>query len=230
MNIEVHGPGILWELPALGGIQITESIVNTWVLMALLAIAALILTRGMRVKKPGRRQIVAETLVKTVENMVSKNAGRENMGKCAFVAALFAIALFSGLAGVAGFFAPAADLSACIGWAAVVFIAITARRIRKKRLFGYIKGFAEPFALMAPINIISEVSLPVSMAFRLFGNIASGAVVMLLVREALMSLGSPFFAIGVPAVLSVYFDVFASGLQAFIIAMLAMIYIRLAGE
>ncbi len=230
MNFEVNGPGILWEIPLLGGIQVTESIVNTWVLMLLLSLAAFILTRGMRTKNPGRRQIIAETLVKTMENMVSRNAGTENMGKCAFVAALFSMGLFSGLMGVAGFFAPAADLSACTGWSLVIFAAVTAQRIRTKRLVGYFRSFAEPVAFMAPINIISEASLPVSMAFRLFGNIASGAVVMQLVRQALVALGSPVFAIGLPALLSIYFDVFASGLQAFIIAMLTMIYIRLAGE
>jgi len=230
MDIEVHGPGILAEIPLFGGIQITESIANTWLLMLLLATASFALTRKMKVKNPGRRQIIAETLVKTIERMTAKNAGTENMHRCAFVAALFAISLFSGLAGTAGIFAPAADLSTCLGWALVVFTAITARRIRKRRFSGYIKGFAEPFAFMAPINIISEISLPVSMAFRLFGNIASGAVVMLLVQAALTSLGSPAFAIGIPALLSIYFDVFASALQAFIMVMLAMIYIRLAGE
>ena len=230
MDIEVHGPRILWEIPVFGGIEITESIVNTWILMALLTISAFVLTRRLRVKNPGRRQVIAETLVKSVENMVGKNAGNENLHRCAFVAALFAIALFSGLMGTAGFFAPAADLSACLGWTLTVFVAITVRRIRKRRLWGYIKAFAEPVALMAPMNVISEISLPVSMAFRLFGNIASGAVVMLLVKAALISLGSPAFAIGIPALLSVYFDVFAGALQAFIIAMLTMIYIRLAGE
>ena len=230
MEIEVNGPAILWEIPVFGGIQITESIVNTWLLMAALAMASFILTRNMRVRDPGRRQIAAEALVKAVYDTVGKNIGADGMGQCAFVAALFAIALFSGLMGTAGLFSPAADLSACLGWALVVFIAVTARRIRKRRISGYIRSLAEPFAFMAPINIISEVSLPVSMAFRLFGNIASGAVVMRLVRAALMSVGSPLFAIGIPAVLSAYFDVFAGALQAFIIAMLAMIYIRLAGE
>ena len=214
----------------MGGIAITQSIANMWLLMAAVALVSFFLTRGMRTKRPGKRQIIAEGIVKAVQGMVLKNAGVENMHRYAFVAALLVSALFTGLMGLLGLFAPTADLSTCIGWALVVFAAITMRRIRRRRLGGYLKSFAEPYAFMAPINIIGEISLPLSMAFRMFGNIASGSVVMMLVYSALASLGSPVFQIGIPAVLSIYFDVFASALQAFIFAMLAMIYIRLAGE
>ena len=230
MDIEVNGPGILFEIPLPGGIQITESIVNMWLLMAAIALVSLMLTRGMRTQNPCRRQVIAETIVKTVQELAYKNAGAGNMQRCAFAAAIFAVALFSGLMGLAGMFAPSADLSTCIGWALTVFAEITLTRIRRRKLSGYIRSFAEPYGFMTPINIISEISLPLSMAFRMFGNIASGAVVMLLIYAALASLGSPVFQIGIPAVFSIYFDVFASALQAFIFTMLAMIYIRLAGE
>ena len=230
MDIQVNGPGILFKIPLLGGIEITQSIVNMWLLMAVILLASIYLTRGMRTQNPRRRQIIAETIVKAVQDMVAKNAGAQNMHRCAFAASIFAAALLSGLMGLLGMFAPTADLSTCIGWSLVVFAAITLQRIRTRRLSGYIKSFAEPYGFMTPINIISEISLPLSMAFRMFGNMASGAIVMLLIYSALASLGGMLLQIGIPAVFSIYFDVFASALQAFIFTMLAMIYIRLAGE
>ena len=100
------------------------------------------------------------------------------------------------------------------------------------------KSFAEPVAFLTPLNVISEVATPVSMAFRHYGNILSGTVISTLIAAALQGLSSillgwlpgflgkiPFLQIGLPAVLSVYFDVFSGGLQAFIFAMLTMLYI-----
>ena len=227
MDIRVNGPRILFEIPVFGGIQITQSIMNTWLLMAVITLASVILTRGMRLRKQGRRQLAAETIVKAALGMVSKNAGTENINVCAFASSLFALALFSGIMGAIGIFAPPADLSTCLGWSITAFAAITIRRIRKQKITGYIRSFAQPYALMTPINIISEISLPVSMAFRMFGNIASGAVVMLLLHAAL---GGIIFRIGIPALFSIYFDIFSSALQAFIMSTLTLIYIRLADE
>lgn len=230
MDIEINGSGILYRIPLAGGVEITEAIVNTWLLMAAILLASLVLTHGMRAYNPTKRQVIAETLVKSMRSLSAKNAGRENEAICAFAAALFAIVLFSALIGLTGLFAPTADLSSCVAWALTVFIRTTAQKIRKKRLKGYLTGFAQPAIFMTPINLVSEVSAPISMAFRLFGNIASGMVIMLLVYAALYALGGRLLQIGIPAVLSLYFDVFASVLQAYIFAMLAMIYIRLAGE
>ena len=92
--------------------------------------------------------------------------------------------------------------------------------------------------LLAPLNIISEVATPISMAFRHYGNVLSGAVIGVLVATGLRGLSSlllgwlpgvlgefPLLQIGLPAILSLYFDLFSSGLQAFIFAMLTMLYI-----
>ena len=102
----------------------------------------------------------------------------------------------------------------------------------------YIKSFGEPVPFLAPLNIISEVATPVSMAFRHYGNVLSGSVISVLISSALASLSGklfsflpgvlskvPFLRIGLPAVLSIYFDVFSGCLQAFIFAMLTMLYV-----
>ena len=98
------------------------------------------------------------------------------------------------------------------------------------------KAFTQPVALLAPINFISEFATPVSMAFRHYGNVLSGTVISVLLATALSGLSRmvlgflpefladiPLFQVGIPAVLSIYFDVFSGCLQAFIFAMLTML-------
>ena len=103
------------------------------------------------------------------------------------------------------------------------------------------KSFTEPIALMTPMNIISEIATPISMSFRHYGNILSGSVISVLIAAALQGLSSkilgwlpgflgqfPFLRIGLPAILSLYFDVFSGVLQAYIFAMLTMSYVSSA--
>ena len=104
-------------------------------------------------------------------------------------------------------------------------------------ILNYLKGFTEPIPVFTPMNFISEFSLPVSMAFRHYGNVMSGAVISALVGAALRGLSRlilgwipvvgtvPWLQIGIPAILSIYFDVFSGLMQAFIFAMLTMLNI-----
>lgn len=247
MNIEVTGAKILFEIPVLGGIPVTETIVNTWIVMALIVGVCIFLTRGLQVHARSRRQIVAEYLVGMANNLVKNNMGERFMGYVPFVAALFSLSMLSSLTAMVGMYAPTGDLSTCLGWALLVFVLITYYKLRTQKPLGYLKSFTEPVFIMTPLNIISEVATPVSMAFRHFGNIASGSVVTLLLYAGLAALSSgilgllpgalgavlsqvPIFQVGIPAVLSIYFDVFTSVLQAFIFCMLTMMYIKLACE
>ena len=247
MNLEVTGPKILFQIPVFGGIPITETIVNTWIVMALITGVCIFLTRGLEVHARTRRQVVAEYLVNMVDKMVRGNMGERFVGYAPFIGALFSLAMLSSLISMVGLFSPTGDLSTCIGWAVLVFVMITYYKIRTQHLGGYLKGFTQPVFIMTPLNMISEVATPISMAFRLFGNIASGSVVTLLLYGGLAALSSgvlgllpgvlgdvmsqiPIFQVGIPAILSIYFDVFTSVLQAFIFCMLTMMYIKLACE
>ena len=247
MNLEVTGPKILFKIPLFGGIPITETIVNTWIVMALIVGVCIFLTRGLEVHARTRRQVVAEYLVNMVNKMVRNNMGERFAYYAPFVGALFSLAMLSSLISMVGLFSPTGDLSTCVGWAVLVFVLITYYKIRTQRLGGYLKGFTQPVFIMTPLNMIGEVATPISMAFRLFGNIASGSVVTLLLYGGLAALSSgilgllpgalgevlsqvPIFQVGIPAILSIYFDVFTSVLQAFIFCMLTMMYIKLACE
>ena len=123
------------------------------------------------------------------------------------------------------------------GWALIVFFLITYFKM-KGGLGHYLKSFGDPIPIFYPFNVISEIATPVSMTFRHYGNILSGAVISTLIAAALGGLSKillglmtdstfllsiPFLRVGIPAVLSVYFDIFSSVLQAFIFAMLTML-------
>ena len=247
MNLEVTGAKVLFNIPIFGGIPITETIVNTWIVMALIVGLCLFLTHGMQVHARTKRQVVAEYLVGMVRNMVKNNMGERFMHYVPFIGALFSLAMLSSLISMVGMFAPTGDLSTCVGWAVLVFVVITYYKIQTQHIGGYLKGFTQPVFIMTPLNMISEVATPISMAFRLFGNIASGSVVTLLLYGGLAALSSgilglipgavgevlsmiPIFQLGIPAILSIYFDLFTSVLQAFIFCMLTMMYIKLACE
>ncbi len=247
MNLEVTGAKVLFNIPVFGGIPITETVVNTWIVMALIVGLCLFLTHGMRVHARTKRQVVAEYLVGMVRNMVKNNMGERFMHYVPFIGALFSLAMLSSLISMVGMFSPTGDLSTCVGWALLVFVVITYYKIRTQHIGGYLKGFTQPVFIMTPLNMISEVATPISMAFRLFGNIASGSVVTLLLYGGLAALSSgilglipgavgevlsmiPIFQLGIPAILSIYFDLFTSVLQAFIFCMLTMMYIKLACE
>ena len=159
------------------------------------------------------------------------------------MAALLSLVLSS----MIGMYAPTSDLSTLLGWSLMVFVLITYNKFRAGGPIGYIKGYFEPIPVLLPFNIISEFATPLSMAFRHFGNIASGTVIMGLLRWALANLSHlifsklpgalgqvfgniPILQVGIPAVFSIYFDLFSSCLQAFIFCMLTMMYIGSAAE
>ena len=189
----------------------------------------------------------SEKIVMVAENFVRSNMGEQWMQMVPFISAIFALSLGSSLASLLGFWAPTADVSVLLGWALIVFILITYYKIKTNGFFGYLKGFCEPVFVMAPFNLLGEVFKPISMSFRHFGNVLSGMVISSLVYAALILanhalfgwlpgflgtlLGNiPFLAVGIPAVLSLYFDWFSSAMQAFIFCMLTMIFIRTAAE
>jgi F-type H+-transporting ATPase subunit a len=164
-----------------------------------------------------------------------------------FVSALFATSLISNLISLVGLRSPTSDLSVEAAWAVVVFILITRQKIKTNGFGGYLKDFTTPIFVMTPFNILSELATPVSMACRHFGNILSGIVINGLIYGALAVASSalfglipgavgdflakiPFLSVGVPAVLSVYFDWFTGFMQAFIFCMLTVMYIANAAE
>ena len=148
---------------------------------------------------------------------------------------------------VGGVWSPTADLATEIGWGAIAFVLITKHKIKASGLGGYLKSYLSPIFLMAPINVISELATPVSMACRHFGNILSGMVIGTLIYSSLglasravlglipgiggwLGQHIPIFEIGLPAITSLYFDWFSGLIQPFIFCILTCIFIKQADE
>ena len=237
-GIEIAGAKIYFTLHMpLQDLPITESQVNSWLVIAALFFLCLYLTHGLSVKHPTRRQHAAEWIVETTENLVLGNMGEFFSGFAPFVAAIMGLSAFSSLLTLIGLYPPTSDLNVVAGWALLVFILITHYKMKCGPVH-YLKSFGDPVPFLAPLNFISEFATPVSMAFRHYGNVLSGSVISVLVAVGLqgvthMLLGRlpgflgqfPFLQIGIPAILSIYFDIFSGCLQAFIFAMLTMLYI-----
>lgn len=237
-SIEITGAQIYRTIPMpVQDLVITESQINSWLVMIAILGLCLFLTHGLSTRKAGVRQHVAEWIVETVDRLVQDSMGTYFMGFAPFVIAILSLSAFSSLVTLFGLYAPTSDLNVVAGWAVLVFVLITYYKFKCGPL-QYLKSFAEPVPFLAPLNIISEVATPVSMAFRHYGNVLSGSVISVLVAYALQALSNlllgwlpgvlgefPFLQIGLPAVLSVYFDVFSGCLQAFIFAMLTMMYV-----
>ncbi len=242
-SISITGAKIFFEIPIFGGIPITETQVNSWIVMLAITILCLVLTHDLKVRPTSKRQIIAEWIVEKVTGLVSGNMGERFTYYAPFICAILGLSAFSSLSSLLGMYPPTADLNTIAGWAILIFCMITYTKIKTSGFLGYLKGYTEPFALFTPFNILSELGTPVSMAFRHFGNIVSGVVISTLVYAALASASTllfgwlpgilgkiPFLQVGIPAFLSVYFDLFSSCMQAFIFSMLTMLYIANAAS
>ena len=251
MEVDISGARVFFTIPTnipiLGDLQISETLVVSWIVMALITGLCIWLTHDLKVEKISKRKAVAEMLVEMANKFVIGNAGEKFRKLIPFVAALFATSVVSNLISLIGLRSPTADLSTEAAWAIVVFIMITAQKIKTSGLGGYLKGFTTPIAVMTPFNVLSELATPISLACRHFGNILSGVVINALIYGALALASSkllgllpgvlggvlsqiPILSVGLPAITSVYFDWFSGVMQAFIFCMLTVMYIANAAE
>lgn len=233
MNVEVSGPKVVFEF---FGIRITETITNGWIIICLITALCIWLTRGLKVRNPSKKQIVAEKLVSMLYNLVEDVMGKKYLSFAPYIGALFTFSIIGSLSSLVGARPVTGDLNTTLAWAILATVLTIGNNIRVNGFGKWLKSYVEPVPFMLPLNIISEIANPISMAFRHFGNIASGIVISALIYAALAAgseallantflSGIPLLQIGLPAVLSVYFDLFTSFLQAYIISMLTMVYV-----
>jgi len=240
-GISISGARIFLTLPfPIQDLILTEAQINSWLLILSLLFLCLYLSHGFSPKAQTKRQLLIEWAFDALRGMVDSNMGSRFMKYIPFVASLMVLSCLSSLLSLIGLFPPTSDLNVTAGWALLVFALITYYKF-KCGPWGYVKSFAEPVAVLFPMNLISEVATPVSMAFRHYGNILSGSIISVLIGAAFQGLSAlvlgwlpgalgdvPFLQIGVPAVLSLYFDVVSGLLQAYIFASLTMLYVSSA--
>lgn len=237
-GIEIAGARIFFTIQMpIQELPITESQVNTWAILLSAFGLCLFMAHGITADSKSRRHLIAEWVVEKTDSMVHENMGEYFAGFSPFIAAILMLSALSSLLTLIGLYPPTSDLNVVAGWAILVMILITHYKM-KGGFLGYLKSFGEPMPALAPLNIISEVATPLSMSFRHYGNVLSGTVISALIAAGLQGLSHailswlpgalgqfPLFQIGLPAVLSVYFDIFSGCMQAFIFAMLTMLYI-----
>lgn len=236
-GISITGAKIYFTLPMpVQNLPITESQVNSAIVIVSVLFLCLYLTHGIKEGVWLKRHHFAEMIVEKSTKLVVDSMGEYFKSFAPFITAILGLSGFSSLITLFGLYPPTSDINIVAGWAIVVFALITYYKMKCGPL-EYIKSFANP-VLMAPLNVISEIATPVSMAFRHYGNVLSGTVISVLVAAGLQGLSNiifgalpgflgnfPFLQVGLPAILSIYFDIFSGVLQAYIFAMLTMLYI-----
>ena len=284
--MDVTGAFIYFTIPIFGGIPITQTTVSFLIVTVLLCWASVYLGKRLK-KRPDGLQVLVEKGVMMLHDMVVGTMGEHNAHWMPFIATIFLSSICGSLIGLTGFLRSAtADVSCVIVWALMVTAIIWYNNIKNNGFLGWLKGFTEPIWIMTPMNLVSEIAQPVSMAFRHFGNVAGGGVITALIYAALSAAsaailnliagsgwlvaavlllagagllllwkkkgkkvalvfgiisgvlgllgllqalnilsGVPILALGVPAVLSCYFDLFSGFVQAYVFSLLTMVYI-----
>ena len=286
MSVNVTGPFIYFTIPIFGGINVTQTMLSSILITVLLCIACVWLGKGLK-KRPDGKQVLVEKGISMMHGMVVDTMGAHNAHWTPFIITIFLSSICGSLIGMTGFLrSTTADLSTTITWAVMVTAVIWYNNIKNNGFVGWLKGFTEPVVVMTPMNVISEIAQPVSMAFRHFGNVAGGGVITSILYTALAGLSAtvlnliagsgiavaivllaagaglivvsrkkhktgllilgivcavlgffgglqalgllsdvPVLSVGIPAVLSVYFDVFSGFVQALVFSLLSMVYI-----
>ncbi len=185
MNVNVTGPFIYFTIPILGGIPITQTTVSSFLVAVLLCVGSVILGKGLK-KRPDGKQVLIEKGIMMMRNMVVDTMGEHNEHWTPFILTIFLSSICGSLIGLTGFLrSSTADLSCTLTWAVTVSVIIWYNNIKNNGFLGWLKGFTEPVVVMTPMNIVSEIAQPISMAFRHFGNVAGGGVITSILYTAL---------------------------------------------
>ena len=186
MDLEIAGAYIYFTIPIFGGIPVTQTMISQLIVTIVLCWAFIYLGKDLRKDKPSGRQVMVEKGVSLIQSLVAESMGPQNIHWTPFVATIFLSSLLGSYIGLSGFLrSTTADLSCVIVWAVMVTVIIWYNNIKYNGFLGWLKGFTEPIAVMTPMNIVSEIAQPVSMAFRHFGNVAGGGVISALLYAAL---------------------------------------------
>ncbi len=221
LGTQEFGPKIIMDI---GGFQIGESVVVTWIIMAVIMIFVSFATRH-KDDVPNSLQNFSEMLVDTINNLVETTMGESGKKYAPYMGTLVIYLAFANLSGLFGLRPPTADVNTTMALAMITFFMIHISGLYHRK-GAYLKGFLEPIPFLLPLNIIGELATPISLGFRLFGNIVGGLIIMSLLYGFMGWLA----LIPIPALLHVYFDLFAGLLQSFIFMMLTMVFVAMAIE
>lgn len=220
--LEIGHHGVLHT--AFGNVNV-KTLVMTWIVMGLIILFTVSATRNMRVDRPGKLQLIMEELFQFLRGLVYENIDpKKGAGLMCLILSLFTFLLFSNLWGlVPTMMSPTADVNTTLGMAIMVFLLVQVLGIKYKGA-KFFKHFIEPFVFFLPLVIVEELAKPITLAFRLYGNIYAGEV-LIAVLLALIGLTATFLGGFIPSVIWLAFSIFVGFIQAFIFTMLTIAYI-----
>ena len=190
--------------------------------MAVVLLLSLILTRNLKVEHPGKRQLLLEQAVTSLEGITEGILGADGKRYAAYLTSVLMYLGIANLIGILGFKPPTKDLNVTAALAIMSIVLIEYAGIHQKGVKRWLKGFAEPIALVAPINVLELFIKPLSLCMRLFGNVLGAFVIMELIEYIM--------PVGLPVVFSMYFDIFDGLIQAYVFVFLTSLYIKEAIE
>lgn len=203
-------------LPGGGGIPVSESVVVSWIVMAALVLAALVLTRNLRVERPGRIQCGLELAVEFLNNFAKSSIGEHGPAFAPYLGAIALYILTSNIIGIFGLVPPTKDINVTAALAIMSAVLIYGAQFRYRGLRGGLKKFAEPIPLLLPINLMEVAIRPLALCMRLFGNVLGAFIIMELVKLLV--------PVVLPVPLSIYFDLFDGGIQAVVFVFLTALF------
>ena len=205
-----------------GFFDLYKSVVITWVVIALVFFLILFFTFDLKVHNISKRQAAIESFVIWIRGVIGEMLGQEAIGYRDYIVTVLIFIAASNMVGLFGLTPPTMDLTVTIALSLMSIILVEAAGFKKKGAKGWVKGFAEPMAVIAPMNVLELVIRPLSLCMRLFGNILGATVIMELAKFVLPVI--------FPAFLSIYFDIFDGCIQAYVFVFLTSLYIKEAVE
>ena len=203
-------------------VWITTSHICLLIVVLVLIGIAFLISRVMKkaTEVPGTAQNVAEIIVDLLDGVVKGGMGKSAYKFMNYIGTVFIFILICNISGLFGLRPPTADYGVTLPLGLITFVLIHFNKFKHQKVKGVIEGLCSPWPFWAPINMIGDIAVPISLSLRLFANVLSGTVMMALVYGLLSVI-----AIGWPAVLHVYFDLFSGAIQTYVFCMLTMTYI-----
>lgn len=214
--LEELGNKTAFTIPLLGGIPVAESVVVTWIIMAVWIVLTLILTRRLRVDHPGKPQVALETAVQFLNNFVKTNIGSHWRPFAPYLGTVALYIGFSNIIGIFGLTPPTKDISVTAALAIMSMLLIYGAQFRYHGIVGGMKKFAEPLPLLAPINLMEVLVRPLALCMRLFGNILGAFIIMEMLKMVV--------PVVVPAIFGIYFDLFDGLIQTIVFVFLTTLF------
>jgi F-type H+-transporting ATPase subunit a len=205
--------GVVFQL---GPLQVTNTVLTTWAIMAVVALLGRLVSQRLRME-PGQVQTAAEAVVSAIEDALRAVAPGQEQRLLPFIGTLWLFLVVANLSGlIPGVHSPTRDLSATLALAILVFLSVHWFGVRAQGLQAYLRHYLTPSPIMLPFHIISEITRTIALAVRLFGNIMS------LEMTALLLLLVAGFLVPIPILM---LHIIEALVQAYIFGMLALIYV-----